>query len=448
MHFSFVLLLFSLLQLSVRAEFRCQATIDEYNKNVNIGNFLGATATFTDSVKYIIPGDHRFCAYCQTYDGKDRVVSLFTEGFLGHFTIFNPLINMRSLNTNSNEDGYSELMDFNDEGFRLHPQYGGVMFRVPVIHDFLFDSNCKITQMILYQDPYICSLAMSGRTPPQVPIMPALTRSPPPSSFVVDPSSAGTINSWQYIPGEEQVSEADGWATIRAYYEALATQSITLNQVADLFIPLNYSLPQAFASVLIPGDASVMPYAGLYLGAEQIVSYHQRKFAFTWENTPLTAGAQMKRVFNNGSIAVHWTLSGHMQNKPEATFSCGAVDYFQLIWSDYQGLWKVRIARLTRFFDTMAIALAATNDQPFLPYQSITKTALDESIASLRQATDAAQSRSNDIYHAEWVIFTTCLLTLFATVVIIVRAKLLKGRDSTSNADNASSNPNMHIPLI
>lgn len=58
--------------------------IDTYNLHVNTGNFTGAAAlTFTDTVRYIIPGTAPECPYCGVYDGKDQVISLFVNGFLG-----------------------------------------------------------------------------------------------------------------------------------------------------------------------------------------------------------------------------------------------------------------------------------------------------------------------------------------------------------------------------
>ena len=89
--------------------------IDTYNAHVNVGNFTGAAAlTFTDNVVYIIPGTAPECPYCAVYSGKDAVIGLFVNGFLGHFTILNPLVNLRELTTdNGGPGGVPELMDFN-----------------------------------------------------------------------------------------------------------------------------------------------------------------------------------------------------------------------------------------------------------------------------------------------------------------------------------------------
>lgn len=68
------------------ALFQCQSTLDVYNAHVNVGNFTGAAAlTFADNVTYFIPGSRPQCPYCDTYRGRARVVSLFVDGFLGHF---------------------------------------------------------------------------------------------------------------------------------------------------------------------------------------------------------------------------------------------------------------------------------------------------------------------------------------------------------------------------
>lgn len=105
--------------------------------------------------QYIIPGSQPECPYCATYVGRAAVTQLFTGGFLGHFTIFNPLVNLRQLTTNNGgPGGVPRLLDFNDESFRIFPAFNNRYFRVAVIHDFLFDPvTCKITQMQLFVRP-------------------------------------------------------------------------------------------------------------------------------------------------------------------------------------------------------------------------------------------------------------------------------------------------------
>lgn len=89
--------------------------INTYNAHVNTGNFTGAAAlTFDENVRYIIPGTQPQCPYCTTYEGKAAVISLFVDGFLGHFTILNPLVNLREITTDTGgPGGVPELMDFN-----------------------------------------------------------------------------------------------------------------------------------------------------------------------------------------------------------------------------------------------------------------------------------------------------------------------------------------------
>jgi hypothetical protein len=118
--------------------FQCQQTIDVYNSHVNVGNFTGAAdLTFNPNVTYIIPGSQPDCPYCRVYVGKSDVVSLFVNGFLGHFTIVNPLVNLRELVTNDQgPNNTPRLVDFNQESFKFKQQYNGKYFSVAVIHDF------------------------------------------------------------------------------------------------------------------------------------------------------------------------------------------------------------------------------------------------------------------------------------------------------------------------
>ena len=79
-----------------------------YNSFVNTGQFgKAANATLTSDVKYIIPGPidlsavrpgpEKICPYCGTFNGRTEVLRLFNDGFLGHFTIVNPLVNLRQI---------------------------------------------------------------------------------------------------------------------------------------------------------------------------------------------------------------------------------------------------------------------------------------------------------------------------------------------------------------
>jgi hypothetical protein len=173
-HFIFAYLLIGV----VVCDFVCQDTIDFYNSHVNVGNFTGASLTFSDDVVYVIPGNASYCPYCDVYVGKSRVISLFVDGFLGHFTILNPLFNQRQLQ--NNQAGKVELWNVNDEAFRLKSKYGrGSYFRVPVIHDFTFNQNCQITGMTLYHDPYVASMCFEGYSATAVPIMPGISQNPP-----------------------------------------------------------------------------------------------------------------------------------------------------------------------------------------------------------------------------------------------------------------------------
>lgn len=127
--------LFLLLAVACAAAFRCQQVrsaadprltlqiINTYNAHVNTGNFTGAAAlTFAENVRYIIPGTQPQCPYCTTYEGKAAVISLFVDGFLGHFTILNPLVNLREITTDTGgPGGVPELMDFNGAAPQLDP---------------------------------------------------------------------------------------------------------------------------------------------------------------------------------------------------------------------------------------------------------------------------------------------------------------------------------------
>eukprot|EP01121_Diplochlamys_sp_Union-15-3_P016671 TRINITY_DN5723_c0_g1_i1.p1 TRINITY_DN5723_c0_g1~~TRINITY_DN5723_c0_g1_i1.p1 ORF type:complete len:363 (+),score=51.62 TRINITY_DN5723_c0_g1_i1:20-1108(+) len=353
-----VIVLILLFGFSIVSTFICQATIDTYNAHVNVGNFTGAaTLTFDPSVRYIIPGPKSDCPYCDIYEGKDRVISLFVDGFLGHFTIVNPLQNLREITTdNGGPGGVPELIDLNDEAFRIKPQFGGKYFRVAVIHDFLFNSDCKIIQMHLYHDPYIAAMAFAGHSAVAVPIMPSFSMIPPQPNFVV--VNPNNLLNWQVIPGEELVDPEEGFSVVMKYYQVVESQGINPQNFNSFFIALNYSIPQNLASIYVPGDSAVLPFSGLWLDQDEIITYHNTKAEKVKENSP--ASASFTWVANQGSIVFHWVLQG-VSLSNGFNYNVDAVDYFQLIPTND----GVKIARLCRFFDTWNITLAITGGKKY-----------------------------------------------------------------------------------
>ena len=101
-------------------------------------------------------------------------------------------------------------MDFNAESFVTTPgkTMGGIgrFFDVPVIHDFLFDSNCKITQMTLFQDPYTVVQVYAGIPAKVAPIMPFVVFDAPPNEFK---SNQYNVSDFQVFPAEKAVSSTD-----------------------------------------------------------------------------------------------------------------------------------------------------------------------------------------------------------------------------------------------
>eukprot|EP00698_Gefionella_okellyi_P003790 TRINITY_DN13523_c0_g1_i1.p1 TRINITY_DN13523_c0_g1~~TRINITY_DN13523_c0_g1_i1.p1 ORF type:complete len:445 (-),score=107.27 TRINITY_DN13523_c0_g1_i1:51-1355(-) len=342
--------------------FICQTTINTYNNHVNVGNFSGAAAlTFNTNVKYIIPGTAPACPYCGVYLGAQQVISLFVNGFLGHFTILNPLVNLRQLSTdNGGPNGLPRLMDFNDESFRNFPQFGGQYFRVAVIHDFLFDSNCLITQMHLYHDPYVASMAFAGYPAVAVPIMPGLVRTPPASTFVVTDLGEGELN-WQVFASETNVPPMSAWIVVQQYYASV--QAGNYFAATQLFAN-SYDIAQGNCSLFMPGDPSVLPYSGLYIGPEQILQYHLTRAATVRENTPAFNTATVTNVTVAGSVAISYQISG-LALSSSVAYSTDAVDYFQIVQIGSQ----YYIGRLSRFFDTWAVT-TALHSTPFPQFAS------------------------------------------------------------------------------
>lgn len=355
-----VLLLFTwqVAEVAASSNFLCQGTINTYNEYVNVGQFeTAANLTFTDDVQYIIPGPiDGPCPYCGTYNGKQAVVSLFVDGFLGHFTIVNPLVNLRQIDTGASTSPAPRLLDFNQESFVTKPSKtkGGVgrYFSVPVIHDFRFDaSTCKISQMVLYQDPYTVTRVYAGHPSTAAPVMPFVVFNAPPTTFF----SVANVTDFQVFPQEETVDAAAAKALARRYYDEVRKGNGTLspNATATLFMKLDYAIPQAVAAYIVPGDASVLPYAGMFLDVDQVTQAHELRKATVVEASPMDS-SNLVWIVDKGSVAVQYRLRGRSV-KTGKRYDCAAVDYFQVFPAGADGL---RIGRLTRFFDTYNVTMA------------------------------------------------------------------------------------------
>eukprot|EP00294_Goniomonas_avonlea_P000900 CAMPEP_0114561282 /NCGR_PEP_ID=MMETSP0114-20121206/11920_1 /TAXON_ID=31324 /ORGANISM="Goniomonas sp, Strain m" /LENGTH=529 /DNA_ID=CAMNT_0001746905 /DNA_START=14 /DNA_END=1601 /DNA_ORIENTATION=- len=415
----FLALLLLLPLCSGSSTFQCQTTIDTYNQWVNVGQFQkAAQLTFSPSVRYIIPGPPGLCPYCGTYRGSDAVVSLFVDGFLGHFTIVNPLVNLRQIDSpNGGPGGLPRLLNFNQESFVTNPlkTKGGVgrYFSVPVIHDFLFDASCKITQMTLFQDPYTVVSVFAGYPPSASPVMPFVVFASPPNTF----QSTMPASDFQVFPGENTVDGASAWQLVQAYYTTVASSNgnFTSADAALFFMGLNYSIPQAVASLIVPGDPSILPYAGMFMGQDQIAQYVRLRAELVVENDPLSDPGALK-VIDQGSVAVSWKLQGSA-TKTGVAYTCDAVDYFQVLETP-AGL---RIGRMTRFFDTYAVAMAQTNYVVFPQHAAAASP-------SKAQPTSDQTGCDADFKRNVVALVATTLAVAVVTLGTVVACALMPGR--------------------
>jgi hypothetical protein len=151
------------------------------------------------------------------------------------------------------------------------------------------------------------------------------------------------------------VDPAQAVALARSYYLSVSGNNGTLSPAAasQLFMALDYAVPQAVASYTAPGDPNVIPFAGLFVDVDQIVQAHNLRHAAVEEISPLDADGLLF-VSDGGSVAVHYTLTGTARGGKKTPYNCSAVDYFQV----FQAAPGLRIGRLTRFFDTYAVAMA------------------------------------------------------------------------------------------
>lgn len=349
---------------SASSNFLCQTTIDTYNQYVNIGQFqTAANLTLTDDVQYTIPGPTGICPYCGQFNGKAAVIGLFVDGFLGHFTIVNPLVNLRQIDTGltNTSSAPPRLLNFNHETFVSNPSktFGGVprYFSVPVIHDFIFDAaTCRIAGMVLYQDPYaVTQVYAAGKVPAMQPIMPFVTINPPPNSV----TSTVAVQDFQVFPSETAVDPTAARGVVAAYYAAIAAGNGALSLAAAqrLFMGLDYAIPQAVASYAVPGDPAVLPFAGLFMDVAQIVQAHALRASLVNETLPTASDpAALVFVVDGGSVAVQYSLTGTALATGKK-YTCSAVDYFQVLMVDTTPV----IGRVSRFFDTYAVTQALSS---------------------------------------------------------------------------------------
>jgi len=219
--------------------------------------------------------------------------------------------------------------------------------------------------MHLYHDSYTASVVAAGYPSAAIPIMPSLTMSPPATEFVV--TNPTNLLNWQYIPGEGDTGATQSQIlnVVNNYYAFLDdaqdnTNPQVLQSIQSLFIPLDYDLPQAQAHIYVPGDPNALEISGLFVGIDMIAEYHQRLLGSVDQVTP-NSDTYATYLVDEGSVVVSWNWRGTHRDT-ELEFEVDAIDYFQIIESEAGAL---RIARLTRFFDTWNVTMAYTNKLPF-----------------------------------------------------------------------------------
>jgi hypothetical protein len=233
----------------------------------------------------------------------------------------------------------------------------------------------------------------------------------------VQVTSTVGLSNWQYITNEGTVAPKDAWDAIRRYYTQLGTGSVAgistmfmdtgawavlRARATSAHVCADTSIAQGYAAVLVPGDTAVLPFSGLYTGRDQIQNYHtalMQTMQFV-TSTPLMVrgslaagcvradqggrGCRIRTQATSPTTAL-WPCSGSgprspclplgisltpfsslvvrsgLSNVAQVWFSVAAADYFQLTYSGGE----VKIARLTRFFDTWNVTMAVTNFQAF-----------------------------------------------------------------------------------
>ena len=140
------------------------------------------------------------------------------------------------------------------------------------------------------------------------------------------------------------------------YYQQLAGGAGRAAQLAALFMDTNYSVPSNMAAIYVAGAPALTPFSSLFLDTPGVLKYHMELFgAMPTFSVPQTTGTNITWLADSGSVAVAYPWTGTL-SPGGRTFTCDAVDYFQII-PQANGL---RIARLTRFFDTFAVTAAAS----------------------------------------------------------------------------------------
>ena len=211
--------------------------------------------------------------------------------------------------------------------------------------------------MNLYHDPYSVVTVYSGLPARTSAIMPFVIFDAPPATYM---SNQQHVESFQVFPTEPTVAGSEALGLVTSYYNTVSRQkgALSIDQAKDLFMATDFTVPQAFPALLIPGDAAVLPWAGMFLTSEQIAQSHALKATLVVENTPVDASSL--HFTQNGSVVMTWTLRGTVV-ATGVDYSCLALDYFQIV----QTAAGLRIGRMTRFFDTYAVTMALTGNVLF-----------------------------------------------------------------------------------
>jgi len=199
----------------------CAATLAKYYERVKHGDFLGVMNCLNPEVVYRIPGDPTLLPFAGDWVGHEAVGRLFRN--FGNAFWITRLSQIQTITA------AAEAIEFNDEAFKVKST--GRYYRVAVVHHLSFDEQGLIKSLVNTHDTYVARLAFQGNAP------------------IVEP-----------IPSSET-----------------ATCALSAQQAEQAITTFFNSAPQDSArlcdeqSVLeIPGNPTLLPFAGCWLGGEQI----------------------------------------------------------------------------------------------------------------------------------------------------------------------------------
>lgn len=298
-------------------EHKCQKTYNEYVTATKQADVKGVSHLLAKDATYYAPGDASKLNFVGRFKGQHKILDqlrLVKASLQNLETVSKPKVITPELMLSVTEETFNTAS---------HQQWYHKSFGLDIV---MFNDQCQIEFLGSFKNNH----------------QPIKTVYESKQSYAEPFPIQGSAASSK-VPMEDQVKDADATALVYEFYRRTRAGESVVDMLS----------PDLLA--FIPGDPSIIPYAGAYKGPQQFDNYLKKKSKLV--DVTRTPWAPIKEdrftvLSDKGRVFAFWNETGILNQNKKLKYNEGVIEYFQLTQATVDGKVVPKIARMTQFADT------------------------------------------------------------------------------------------------